>query len=144
MKRKRGGNHFEKRRHKKKIHSSEKKDTGSVEGEKDVEEDKMAFWVYYIRAYVCESAWEIVGGGRGRMEGIGTTGSLGDKTDRTEIGFNTRGVTIVTAEAVFPSRSLHVYIHRRGVYAATIYTPRRKRPAPTTFGLMQSEKRVVS
>lgn len=49
--------------------------------------------------------------GRGRYGRA--TGSLGDKTGRTEIGFNTRGVTIVTAEAVFPSRSsppVRVYV----------------------------------
>lgn len=79
----------------------------------DAREDKMAFRV---------ACGERGGGGldegwtEGRVggrtwRGSGTTGSLGDKTGRTEIGFNTRGVTIVTAEAVFPSRSSPVYTY---------------------------------
>lgn len=61
-------------------------------------------------------------GRRGGRRNSGTTGSLGDKTGRTEIGFNTRGVTIVTAEAVFPSRSLPPPVRTDCIYYIYTYT----------------------
>jgi len=72
-----------------------------------------------FRAMCGERGWF---GWRGGRRGSGTTGSLGDKTGRTEIGFNTRGVTIVTAEAVFPSRSSPPPVRTDCIYYIYTYT----------------------